>query len=78
MRPSYNGGVPIYFYDWRDSGLRQTIRFHLAMATRKLEGCEAQPTAGVIDAQSVKTTESGGISGFDAGKKSKAVTATPL
>lgn len=58
-----------YFYVWRDSGLLQTIRFHLVMETRDLEGCDASPTAGVIYSQSVKATESGGICGFGAGKK---------
>jgi transposase len=43
----------------------------LVMADRERVGREASPTAAVIDSPSVKTTESGGPRGCDAGKKVK-------
>ena len=60
-----------YFSRWRDDGLFGQINHALVIADRERVGREASPTAAVLDSQSVKTTESGGPRGYDAGKKIK-------
>jgi transposase len=59
------------FRDWTEKGLIIEMHGRLAEMWRLRLDKNAQPTAAVIDSQSVATSPQGGPLGFDAGKKVK-------
>lgn len=64
----------VYFYysRWKREGTLEQIQQALVEKIRKQQGRRTEPTVGIIDAQSVKTTlVAGEARGFDAGKKVK-------
>jgi transposase len=63
--------VYYYYAAWRDEGILARIGYELAGLARVKEGRKPEPTAAVLDTQSVKTSTNVPLSsqGTDAGKK---------
>ncbi len=67
--------VHYYFWHWKRDGTWQTLHDRLREQLRQKLGRDPQPTAAVLDSQSVKTTEKGGREATMATRKSSVVSA---